>query len=224
MNDKEIDLRRVRQVIQNLVDEDVRALAKADNARSIFPTAINPIEGSSLRDWIVNEDAHDTIEIGLAYGFATLFICEGLITNGRDRASHVAIDPFQDGFDNAGLGALERAGVSEIVEFHQEESQIVLPRFVEQKRIFDFAFVDGSHFFERVFLDLVYLNRLVGPGKVVFVDDYQLPAIAKSAGFCISNFGWKLEELSEADALHQWAILRLPSVPTARTFRDFVDF
>jgi hypothetical protein len=30
-----------------------------------------------------------------------------------------------------------------------------------------FAFVDGNHRFERVFLDLIYIGRLVRPGAIV---------------------------------------------------------
>jgi hypothetical protein len=31
------------------------------------------------------------------------------------------------------------------VEFHAEESQIALPRFLTEERTFDLAFVDGNH-------------------------------------------------------------------------------
>ena len=46
------------------------------------------------------------------------------------------------------------------MEFHPEESQIALPRFLTEERSFDLAFVDGNHRFDEVFLDLVYLGRL----------------------------------------------------------------
>jgi len=63
---------------------------------------------------------------------------------------------------------LEEAGVAHLVEYYAEESQITLPRFVSENRYFDFAFVDGSHLFDRVFLDLIYLGRLVHPGGIIF--------------------------------------------------------
>src|SRR5207248_1052002 len=56
-------------------------------------------------------------------------------------------------------------------DVHEEESQLVLPRMVAEGRSFDFAFVDGNHRFDRVFLDLAYVGRLLHPGAVVFVDD-----------------------------------------------------
>ncbi|HVP05764.1 MAG TPA: hypothetical protein VMT90_08820 [Dehalococcoidia bacterium] len=62
------------------------------------------------------------------------------------------------------------------------------------------------------------------PGGVVFLDDYQLPAIARAASFFLTNLGWMLEEVSRADALHQWAVLRTSSVPDTRPFDYYVSF
>jgi hypothetical protein len=33
----------------------------------------------------------------------------------------------------------------------------------------------------------------------VFVDDYQLPAVARAVSFCVTNLDWTLEEVSAAD-------------------------
>jgi len=202
-----------------------KAVADLDQSiHEIFPVAITATEGKVLRDWIIKEQAVNTIEIGLAYGISSLYICEGLLMNAHERVRHVAVDPYQTGFRNCGLQLLKEAGVSALLEFHAEESQILLPSFLSEGRRFDFAFVDGSHLFERVFLDLIYLGRLVNPGGIIFVDDYQLPAIARSVSFCTTNLGWVFEELSTADDLHQWAVLRTPREPVTRAFRDFLDF
>jgi hypothetical protein len=58
----------------------------------------------------------------------------------------------------------------------------------------------------------------------VFLDDYQLPAVARAASFCLTNLGWTLEEVSTEDELHHWAVLRTASRPEARPFDHFVDF
>lgn len=110
------------------------------------------------------------------------------------------------------------------LEFHAGESQTVLPLFVSDGRSFDLAFVDGNHRFDGVFLDLVYLGRLVRPGGIVFIDDYQLPAIARAASFCLTNLDWTLEETSVDDDLHHWAVLRTSHVPDSRSFDYYVDF
>ena len=96
-----------------------------------------------------------------------------------------------------------------MVEHYPEESQIALPRLVSEGREFDFAFVDGSHLFDRVFLDLIYLGRLVRPGSIIFADDYQAPAVARTVSFCVTNLGWKLEETAPQNNFHQWVIYEL---------------
>jgi len=58
----------------------------------------------------------------------------------------------------------------------------------------------------------------------VFVDDYQLPAVARAASFFVTNLGWTMEEVSAADESHQWAVLRTSAVPDTRRFDDFEDF
>jgi hypothetical protein len=148
-----------------------------------------------------------------------------LLRNGDPTARHVVIDPYQPTrFRNCGLQFLDEAGVTEMVEYRAEESQVVLPRFLSEGRSFDLAFVDGNHRFDGVFLDLVYLGRLVHAGGIVFVDDYQLAAVARAVSFCVINLGWTSEEVSAGDDLHQWAVLRTSDVRDTRPFDYYVDF
>jgi predicted O-methyltransferase YrrM len=110
---------------------------------------------------VAGDGAARTIEIGLGYGVATLFICAGLLECAAD-AAHVAIDPNQSTrFSDCGVQVLAEAGVAEMVEVMPLESQIALPRLLGEGRTFDLAFVDGNHRFDGVFVDLVYLGRLV---------------------------------------------------------------
>jgi predicted O-methyltransferase YrrM len=212
-------------VIDTLV-RDGKAVARSDGTvHSLFPVAASVAEGEALRTWVMREAATHTIEIGLGYGISALFICEGLLANGEADAQHVVIDPHQDTrFANCGLQFLDDAGIADMVEFHAGESQVVLPRMLAEGRRFDLAFVDGNHRFDGVFVDLVYLGRLVSAGGVIFVDDYQLPAVARAASFFVTNLGWTMEEVSAADESHQWAVLRTSVVPDARHFDDFEDF
>ena len=111
-----------------------------------------------------------------------------------------------------------------MVELHAEDSQISLPRFLDEARSFDFAFIDGNHRFDRVFVDLFYLGHLVRRGGIIFLDDYQLPGVARATSFFASNLGWTLAEVSASDELHQWAVLRTSVGPDERAFDHFVDF
>lgn len=219
------DASKVRHEIDRLA-KDGSVVAKKDGHRhTVFPVAVSPGEGASLNAWVRQERASKTIEIGLGYGISALFICEALLANGDATARHVAIDPYQaTRFADCGLQVLDDAGVRDLVDFYPEPSMIALPRLLSNSRTFDLGFVDGNHRFDAVFVDLAYLNRLVRPGGIVFLDDYQLTGVERAAGFWINNLGWELEERSSSDQLHQWAVLRTSSAPDARAFTHFVDF
>jgi predicted O-methyltransferase YrrM len=212
-------------VIERLVREGT-AVARSDGTlHNIFPVAVYAAEGEALREWVLREGATRTIEIGLGYGISALYICEGLLGNADPAARHVALDPYQARrFANCGLQFLEEAGVAGMVEHHAEVSEIALPRLLGEDRSFHLTFVDGNHRFDGVFIDLIFLGRLLRAGGIVFVDDYQLPAVQRAVSFCVTNLGWTLEEVSAADDLHQWAVLRTSEVPDTRPFDYYVDF
>ncbi len=206
------------------MDEQLQAaLDRVAASNEFYPVSIPPSEGERLRDVVVHEKARDTIEIGLGYGVSALYICAGLATQGGGR--HLAMDPHQTTrFDDTGLRLLEEAGVADLVELRREPSELVLPQLLDQARRFDLAFVDGSHFFDWVFVDLVYLGRLVRPGGVIFVDDLHLPSIAKAIDFFRTNLEWTVEETSTEDPQHGWAVVRTANPPLERHFMHFVEF
>lgn len=217
--------RQTRQVIDRLVSERV-AVARSDGSvHTLFPISVTASEGQALLEWVRRERATRTIETGLGYGISALFICEGLLANGDAAARHVVVDPYQTTrFAGCGLQFLDEAGVAELVEYHPEGSEIVLPRLLSEGRTFDLAFVDGNHRFDGVFLDLVYLGRLVRSGGIIFVDDYELPSVRRAVSFCTTNLGWTIEERSTADDLHHWAAVRTAKIAPQRSFDHYVDF
>jgi predicted O-methyltransferase YrrM len=218
-------LQQVRDVIERLA-RDGTIVARSDGrVRQLAPVAITAQEGEALRDWVRREGATHTIEIGLGHGLSALFICEALLEGGNPDARHAVLDPNQQTwYADSGLQALADAGLLQMVDHHAEESQITLPRFISEGRVFDFAFVDGNHRFDRVFLDLIYLGRLVRRGGIIMVDDYQLPSIRRAASFCLTNLDWTLEEASAEDEVHQWAVLRTTQHDDTRTYDHFLDF
>jgi predicted O-methyltransferase YrrM len=216
--------RRPRDVLKRVL-RDGNIVARQDGTiQDVFPVSVSADEGEALRKWVTGEHASRTVEVGLGYGVAALFVCDGLLATGGD-AHHVTIDPHQESrFANCGLQLLEEAGVGDLVEFHAAESQIVLPRLLAQDRTFDLAVVDGNHRFDGVFVDLVYLGRLVRPGGIIVVDDYQLRSVARAVSFCTTNLGWKAEEVSTGDTDHHWAVLRTAIDPPERRYDHYVEF
>lgn len=223
--DQQQALLQVRQVIERLILAGT-VVARADGTvHPLFPVAVSAAEGEVLRDWVTRECATNTIEVGLGYGISALFICEGLLKSSGVSARHVVLDPSQaTRFSDCGLQLLSEAGVRDIVEYHPQPSERVLPSFLAEKRCFDFAFVDGNHRFDGVFVDLFYLGHLVRPGSIVFVDDYQLEGVRRAASFFLNNLRWTLEEVSEHSIYHQWAVLRTAREPVPRAYDYFVDF
>jgi predicted O-methyltransferase YrrM len=215
--------------IEDVIDRCFRegeTVTRADGSvHPLFPVAVGRAEGESLRNWVEREGATQTVEVGLGYGISALFVCAGLLANGDEDVRHTVIDPYQHTeFADIGLRFLDEAGASGLIEFYAEESQIVMPRLLDEGRAFDLAFVDGNHRFDGVFLDLVYLGRLVRPGGIVFVDDLQLPSVARAGSFCVTNLGWTIEEDSSDEDLHHWIVLRTAPMPSVRPYDHFVEF
>jgi predicted O-methyltransferase YrrM len=170
----------------------------AGDAIGLAPHSVEREQGEAMRDLAIAEGAERTIEVGLALGMSALFLCQAAIARG---GRHVAIDPFQErSWSNAGVTALSDAGVREIVEVIEEESQLALPRLVTEKRKFDFAFVDGDHRFESVLFDICFMARLVQPGGLIVVDDMWMPSIRTAVAYVEKNLSLTLEPEALPDA------------------------
>lgn len=142
-------------------------------------------EGSFLQQIIRDTRPAISLEIGIAFGVSTMFICETLREIGSQQ--HIAIDPGPvyrpgtDALDRCGLGLLnlERCGYRDMVDFHEAPSELVLPELLKRGQRIDFAFVDGWHTFDHCLLDFFYVNRLLNPGGVVVFHDTRLPGIRR---------------------------------------------
>jgi predicted O-methyltransferase YrrM len=224
--------------VEEFVDQCYRqgsVLDGENNPVELAPHSIERAQGEALCDLAIAEGAERTIEVGLALGMSALFLCQAVLPRG---GRHVAVDPFQaESWNGAGLRTLREAGVEELVEVIEEESQLALPRLVAEGREFDFAFVDGDHRFEGVFLDLYFMTRLVKPGGLVVVDDMWMPAVRTAVAYLERNldatlvpdalptaFRWRKRPLSRGvpSGTGDTAVLRLPSERTAPHWDEFV--
>ena len=146
-----------------------------------------------LRDTLVAHGVHVVIEVGLAYGSSALAIGEALLLTGGTRVSHIVIDPFQkSAYDNVGWDALNAAGLAGQTTLIEEASSIVLARLAGEGLTADAAFVDGSHRFHEVFVDLYFLRKLVRPGGLIVLDDAALPSVATALRYFDLNLGWSV--------------------------------
>jgi len=175
----------------------------------------------ALRDLLVAENARVVIEIGLAYGSSALAIGEALVSQGQQGTKHVIIDAYQHLFHNAGWEAIVSAGLSDLCVMLAERSQLALPRLVGEGFVADAAFVDGSHIFHNVFVDLFFLRELVRPGGLIVLDDCQWPSVATAVRYFEVNAGWRSQVISQPTRLRAF---RLPDPRLEPGFESFKPF
>ena len=174
-----------------------------------------------LRDLILDENARAVIEIGLAYGSSALAIGEALVSLGPEEASHLIIDAYQHQFENVGWDAIVSAGLDTICRLVDGRSQIALPRLVSEGFVTDTAFVDGSHVFHNVFVDLYFLRDLVRPGGLIILDDCQWPSVSTAVNYYVVNAGWIAEPMREPTRLRAFRLPNPAFDPSFESFRSF---
>ncbi len=216
-SDREV-LATVRQVRRTLADVG----PKQTRADGDFERVSLPNETcDALRDLLIAEQARVVIEIGLAYGSSALAIGEALVSQGQRDAKHLIIDAYQHRFRNTGWEAITAAGLSNLCTLLTNQSQLALPRLVTEGLIADAAFVDGSHVFHNVFVDLYFLRELVRPGGLIILDDCEWLSVATAVRYFEVNTGWQPEAMDQPTRLRAF---RLPDPPVEPSFEEFKPF
>jgi predicted O-methyltransferase YrrM len=210
-----IRIRSVRRKLTEIASE--RRIAAGDFELVTLPEA----DCDVLRDLLVTEHVESVIEIGLAYGSSALAIGEALISGGRNDPTHLILDPFQHSFENVGRHSIASAGLADICRLVTERSQLALPRLVSEGFAADTAFVDGSHIFHNVFVDLYFLRELIRPGGLIILDDYQWPSVATAVRYFELNAGWLSQQIDQPTRLRAF---RLPTTPLEPDFKNFQPF
>jgi predicted O-methyltransferase YrrM len=212
------DVGRIQEARRSLAaDGPPRVRADGDFERVSIPVS----DGDVLRDLLLVEGPGMVIEIGLAYGSSALAIAEALVAAGSDEARHVILDAYQKQFHSSGWAAIAGAGLTGLCSLIEERSQIALPRLLGDGLVADAAFVDGSHIFHNVFVDLFYLRELVRPGGLVILDDCNFPSVATAVRYFEVNTGWEPEPIARPTRLRAF---RLPNTRTEPDFKSFKPF
>ncbi len=148
-----------------------RRIHGPDGTEYSLKAAIDNGFGEHLQDIIAEIRPKYTLEIGLAYGISSLYICEAL--QKVDAKCHTVIDPYQTQiWHGAGLHQLQTAGYESILEFTEEHPHTFFPRMLaERGEHLDFCFIDGPKRFDLVMVNAFYLMKMLRPGGVLFFDD-----------------------------------------------------
>jgi|GEM_PF-657262 predicted O-methyltransferase YrrM len=162
-------------------------MIKDDNGKEYDITISVTVEqGEYIYSLIKKYRPKVSLEIGLAYGISSLYICRGLKeVNGE---KHIVIDPYQkEQFHDIGLINLIRTGYINIVDFYPYPSDQILPRLVFGGTKIDYAFIDGWHTFDYVLVDFYYIDKMLNEKGIVIFHDSELPSIRKVINFVLTH-------------------------------------
>lgn len=189
----------LEQIYQTRQVEDAEG-----NAINPFPTATAYELGKVFYDLIQEEKLERTLEVGMAYGLSTLFICQAHSDKGTGH--HTAIDPNQNSlWRSIGKLNIEKAGFADRFRFFEACSHEVLPQLLANGEQFDFAFIDGMHLFDYALVDFFYIDKMLRVGGYVIFDDIWMPSIRKVLYFVVQNKAYELIKFSTQQNLRKRA-------------------
>lgn len=144
-------------------------------------TSITEKEGEFIYDFLQKNQITKTLEVGFAYGCSTTYIISA--TNEK----HYVIDPFQDSYSNLGLRNIQRLNLEKYLIFIKDFSHYVLPRLAQEGLKINFAFIDGGHKFDDIFIDFYFVDLLLNHNGYVLFHDSWLQSTRLAASWIVKN-------------------------------------
>lgn len=130
-----------------------------------------------------------SIEIGLAYGFSTLFILDAMQEG--EYGHHIAIDPGADtAWNGIGLRAVKEAGLSDRFHWIKATSAEALPEMQRSGKRAQFIYIDGAHLFDYALVDFFLADKLLDVGGIIAIDDMWMPALKRMVSYVENNMRW----------------------------------
>ena len=153
-------------------------------------TRISPQQGMWGYELCRATKPERTLEIGMAYGFSTLYFLAALAKNGH--GEHTSIDPFQqDHWKGIGLthATTMAATTQGAVSFtHRAEfSDRAAADFLREPERFDVIFIDGNHRFDDVLVDFYLYSQLCNVGGHILLDDMWMGSVRTVTSFIRTN-------------------------------------
>ena len=173
--------------MNHLLEEILRTRQVSDGANALPLTShMDAREGALLSRVVEYVQPRTSLEVGLAYGISTLFICDALAKLDKP-ARHIVVDPFQfSEWGGIGLRNIKSAGYEKYVELREERSEIALPKLLAEGTALDFALIDGWHTFDHALVDFFYVNKMLRVGGVVVLDDSSMPSVGRLVDHVLS--------------------------------------
>jgi len=182
-------------------------------------TLTSPAQGEKIANIHRSLRPALSVEIGLAYGFSTLYILDAMHEGGY--GNHIAIDPGADSFwHGVGLRAINDAGLTGRFKWIGENSSDALPTLIRSGQKAQFIFIDGAHYFDYAFVDFFLSDRLLDIGGMILLDDMWLPSIQKVVSYISKNMRW----YERVDIAHDNLAVFKKIDQDSRPWDDFNDF
>ena len=163
---------------------------------------------TALQHCVVDVAPKAALEVGMAFGVATLAILGG----GATRLT--SVDPHQiTDYDGDGLKAVREAGFASQHSLRSLPSYVALPGLLAEGARVQFAYIDGWHTFDHVMIDFFYIDRMLDEGGVVGFNDCFMPAVHRAIRFARSHRNYVELDVglpksyvgrSKLDTLHRW--------------------
>jgi predicted O-methyltransferase YrrM len=149
-------------------------------------TRISPEQGMWLYNLCREAKPKTTLEIGLAYGFSTVYFLASIRENGVGH--HVAVDPFESGWWlGIGMCHARSLGMSDSFRFIEQKPVSAFVHFADRGEMFEVIFIDGNHRFDGAFVDFTLSAELCPTGGCIILDDMWMPSIRRVVAFIRSN-------------------------------------
>jgi predicted O-methyltransferase YrrM len=153
-------------------------------------TRISPSQGMWLYEFYLQSRPARSLEVGMAYGFSTLYFLAAMARLGGGH--HTAVDPFQtSAWHGIGL-AHAKAITSGILppsafEFIEDRSDRAAIDFARAARQFDLIFIDGNHRYDDALVDFYLHAPLCAMGGHIVFDDMWMSSIQTVVAYIRAN-------------------------------------
>jgi predicted O-methyltransferase YrrM len=147
---------------------------------------ISPSQGMWIYELCLSVRPKATLEIGMCYGFSSLFFLAALAKN--KSGHHTAVDPdVRKHWHGIGTTHVSALGMESVFRYIEEPSVRAGVDLTRESSNFDVILVDGSHRFDDAMSDFYLYAPLCGMGGRVIFDDMWMPSIQTAVAFVRAN-------------------------------------
>ena len=183
-------------------------------------TRIPQARGDLLYRYCTDVKPELSIEIGLAYGFSTVYLLSALRDQGRGH--HIAIDPLQSSsWHGIGAARARELGMEERFTLIEERSDHALARLALEGCQAQLLFIDGDHRFDGILLDFTLGDRVLAQEGIVVFDDLWMPSVRRVISFVEKN---RADYERLPDRVANAAAFRKIAPADRRAWNHYVDF